>query len=187
MKHFFVYRSSDHSGDILSTGITDNIGLYTNAIECTLEQHLNYKNLRVDLSGEVAIIVTKSEAELLPGAKITKIDEISRSCRAHILSGFESDALETTHHYPNNETDQTNLQASILDSLLPGKATDWSTPFWCMDESGVWGFKPHTAAQIQMVGRAAKAHVVNCLTKNSILSAQIESATSLSEIDALNW
>lgn len=112
---------------------------------------------------------------------------ISIACRSQILSGFESSALGATHHYPAKTTDQQNLTASVMASLLPTITTGWTTPFWCADTNGVWAFRLHTAEQIQQVGQDAKAAILAAMGKNEVLQAQIVAATSIESLDAIEW
>ena len=120
-------------------------------------------------------------------ARATKAAQIDSSCRVSILSGFTSLALGEEHHYPAKLTDQANLSGSIIDSLLPGLAEDWVTPFWCEDSKGVWEFRPHSAIQIQQVGRDAKQAILDSTNRNELLQSRIVQANSLEELDQIVW
>ena len=113
--------------------------------------------------------------------------EISNACALDITGGFESNALGAPHHYPAKTTDQQNLSASVLDSLLPGLPGDWVTPFWCANEAGDWSFVPHTAVQIQQVGRDAKQAILTRMAKNEQLQQTIASATRVDQLAAISW
>lgn len=125
----------------------------------------------------------------LAGVQAKKAVEISAACAAEILDGFQSSALGATHTYPTKPIDQSNLSASILDSLLPVNANDpsYTTPFWCMDSSGNWAWVSHTATQIQQVGRDLKLAILNCQGKNANLQAQIQAATTIDAANAITW
>ncbi|MEM5384132.1 hypothetical protein VSR68_11140 [Paraburkholderia phymatum] len=132
------------------------------------------------------------EVRAMPGpdldaAKVAQKAVVSRVCQDTILAGFESSALGATHHYPAKFTDQQNLNASVVASLLPGLAADWTTPFWCADADGVWAYLPHTAAQIQQAGRDGKSAILACLTKNQQLAEQIDEASSIASVQAIVW
>lgn len=116
-----------------------------------------------------------------------KSAEIDLACRNQILNGFSSSALGASYHYPAKLTDQYNLSGSIIDSLLPDTPTDWTTLFWCEDGDGVWAFRLHTAIQIQQVGRDAKTAILTAMSKNEVLQAQIQSATSLEGLAGIVW
>lgn len=123
----------------------------------------------------------------LEDVRNNKAREIDQACRSTILAGFDSDALGTTYHYPAKATDQSNLSGSVLASLLPDTPADWVTPFWCADINGLWEFRLHTAAQIQQVGRDAKAAILAAMGRNEVLQAQISAATSIEELEAVGW
>lgn len=105
--------------------------------------------------------------------KADKVTELSTDCQAQIYAGFDSAALGASYHYPAKDKDQTNLSGSVVASLLPNLATDWTTPFWCLDAAGNWAFMDHTAAQIQQVGVDAKAAILDALAKNKSLVDQV--------------
>lgn len=117
--------------------------------------------------------------------RAAKVAEMSAACAAAIVAGFKSTALGAEHTYPAKPTDQTNLAGSILDSLIAGPG-DWATPFWCADSAGAWDFRPHTAAQIQQVGRDGKAAILAAMTRNEALRAQIMES-SIAQIDEIHW
>lgn len=111
---------------------------------------------------------------------------LTKACRQQIFSGFESSALGAAHTYPSKETDQANLQASVLASLFPGLPVDWTTPFWCCDAAGLWSLKPHTVAQIQQVGLDGKAAILSCIQRNEQLQQQVLAADFVG-LDQISW
>lgn len=136
--------------------------------------------------------ITDAEAEQMQAPsfasiKESKILELLIACQGQIYGGFQSPALGAAHTYPANDKDQANLSASVVASLLPNLPQDWTTPFWCKDASGVWGFKQHTAAQIQQVGIAGKGAIVAALEKNLALVAQVNAATTVAQVEAITW
>jgi len=116
-----------------------------------------------------------------------KLSKLDAACAAAILAGFSANALGQPHHYPAQPTDQSNLQAAVLDSLQPSLPADWTAPVWCQDASGVWAYREHTATQIQQVGSAARQAVNACITRKLELARQLAQATSLDEIAAVTW
>ena len=76
---------------------------------------------------------------------------------------------------------------SVTDSLLPGLSPNWTTPFWCADQNGVWQFRPHTAAQIQQAGRDGKTAVAGAQGKLAALTAQVMSAPTIGAVNAIDW
>lgn len=123
--------------------------------------------------------------EQLRAAKAAAID---LDCRNHIYAGFTSDALGAVYHYPAKDKDQANLVGSVTESLYPNLPPEWATPFWCATDNanGVWAYRMHTAAQIQQVGTDAKAAIVQALTHNAQLQAQIAVA-SAEELELIQW
>jgi hypothetical protein len=128
------------------------------------------KVIQADADGlPVAVAPVLSLAEL----KAAQITTLSAACQAQIYTGFTSSALGTAHTYPAKDKDQVNLSGSVVASLLPGLPPTWKTPFWCADSTGTWAFTDHTAAQIQQVGSDAKAAILEALTRNATLAAQV--------------
>ncbi|MGW9947006.1 hypothetical protein J2W92_002343 [Rhizobium leguminosarum] len=127
------------------------------------------------------------EAAGLAGDRSIKIAELTVACAAAMVSGYTSAALGDEHIYPSKVIDQINMMGSVTASLLPGQPQDWTTPFWCADETGAWAFRLHTAAQIQSAGADGKAHILHCQTKLSQLSAQVMAAASAEAVAAIVW
>lgn len=119
-------------------------------------------------------------------AKAARISYLKSKCQAQIYQGFDSAALGTVHHYPAGDKDQSNLIASVLESTLPETPADWTTPFWCADGES-WNFAMHTAAQIQEVGTTGKASILSALTNNEQKRTAVEAATTVSEVNAIDW
>jgi hypothetical protein len=126
-------------------------------------------------------------ATTLAAAKTRKIATLRDCCQTQIFAGYTSAALGASHTYPAKEQDQVNLAGSIIDSLLPGLPANYSTPLWCADAGGTWAQTQHTAAQIQQVGKDAKAAVVAAITKNATLAQQVMAATTADGIAAIAW
>lgn len=129
----------------------------------------------------------KTAADDLVGLKAARIALLTAACAGAIVGGYASSALGSEHQYPSKVTDQINMMGSVTDSLLPGQPEDWATPFWCADETGVWTFRAHTAAQIQAAGADGKAHIIECQTKLGQLSAQVMAAASAEAVAAIVW
>lgn len=134
-----------------------------------------------------AVLAAYGMAVWAPDAKIAAVERLTASCAAAITAGFTSAALGAAHTYPSKQTDQINLMGSVTDSLLPDLPVDWSTAFWCADADGAWGFRPHSASQIQRAGRDGKAHVLACQYALQQLSAAVMAATSVEAVQALAW
>ena len=138
-------------------------------------------NIKIDTSK------LRTAASRLQEHKELKIASLSAACRSAITSGFESSALGEAHLYPSKETDQLNLAGSVADSLLSSEEDGWSTPFWCADILGTWAMRPHNAAQIQQVGREAKARILSLMQHNAALAEQVQLAPDKPSVDQIIW
>ncbi|PPE78332.1 hypothetical protein C3941_19845 [Kaistia algarum] len=119
--------------------------------------------------------------------RAAKLYDLSASCAAEIMGGYTSSALGSPHLYPSRPTDQSNMQASVIRSLLPGLAPDWMTPFWCADGAGEWSRRDHSAAQIQQAGQDGVTAVLAAQDKLAALSAEVAVAATAEAIAAVIW
>lgn len=120
-------------------------------------------------------------------ARAFALGSLEAGCTVSITEGFSSAALGAAYRYPSKASDQSNLQASVLASLFPGLAEDWTTPFWCQDVAGTWAYRPHTAAQIQQVGTDGKDAINACIAHKIQLEQQLAKAETLAEVEAITW
>lgn len=125
--------------------------------------------------------------QTLADAQAAQIAANSAACQSAITAGFQSSALGAWYTYPTKATDQQNLNASVVASLIPGIPNTWVTPFWCEDVNGNWAYVYHTAAQIQKVGQDAKGAILQLLAKNAQLQAQVMAATTIAAVQEINW
>ncbi|WP_431207520.1 hypothetical protein [Burkholderia cepacia] len=136
------------------------------------------------------VLVTPPEptaAQELAAAQAAQIAVINAACQAQIVAGFTSSALGAPHTYPSQLTDQQNLSASVLASVMPNLSSDWSTPFWCADAAGEWAYALHTATQIQQVGQDGKSAILAAIEKKASLASEINSARTISAVQAITW
>lgn len=131
--------------------------------------------------------VWQTSPKVLSTVQTSQINILDNACSATIVGGFTSSALGTAYNYPSTPTDQMNLSASVIASMLPNLAQDWSTPFWCVDSNNVWALRNHTIAQIQQVGSDAKTFVQTQIVKNANLAAQVIAATTVAQVQAITW
>lgn len=123
----------------------------------------------------------------IAAARQLKATEISSACETGIMAGFVSAALGDDHHYPADMTDQANLTASVMRSTLTADGPAEEYPFKCADGAGNWQFRPHTAAQIQQVGKDAYQHILGLRQVNAVLQEQIALAQSEQDINSIAW
>lgn len=113
----------------------------------------------------------------------SRMVERRRITEREIEAGFLSSALGAPHFYPSKKIDQQNINANVVSSLLDDVTGEWVTLQICRDASGVWDYRAHTAAQIQHVGRAGKAHVMAALLHGAVADAALAAALSTSGDD----
>lgn len=128
-----------------------------------------------------------SAEELLAQAQVAQGAQIDAACATAITAGFSSAALGQDYHYPSKLTDQANLNANVVASLMPNLPADWTTEQICADENGNWAYLPHTAAQIQRVGNDCKTAILGFLSKNAKLQALIAEASTVEVVQSFNW
>ena len=178
------YLIPDQSGKSFSgAGVSDGSFIPTGAILCTEQQFNNFSSYAPSNGQVVSVPVS----QLLTQAQAEQIAIITQACATAITSGFTSSALGSAHTYPSSLTDQANLAANVVSSLMPGLPSTWTTPQPCQDASGVWAYVDHTAAQIQQVGSDGKAAILGYLTKKASLQAEIEAATTVAAVQAIVW
>lgn len=161
-----------------------------NVVELTADQYATWANAPARWYAPNGVFTESpvpSDEYVLNLVKAGRVAELADACRAAICAGFSSNALGAAHTYPANDVDQQNLSASVLDSLIPGIPSDWTTPYWCADATGEWAFRAHTAAQIQQVGRDSKVAILAAMTKNVTLAAQVKAAKTVAEVQAIAW
>ena len=117
-------------------------------------------------------------------ARESKRLEMDAACSRAITGGFTSEALGQAHRYGNSLTDQVNLLGSVLAVMSLGSS---ASPLTCRDQNGEWALRPHSAAQIVVVGEDGKAWVVACREHLAALRAQINGATTAAAVLALTW
>jgi hypothetical protein len=113
-------------------------------------------------------------------SKAAKIAELSRQCNATILAGFESNALGTPHFYDFDYEAQTNL-GGMLNAITAGIVTE----SFSWKASGVPTL--HTPTQFKSLFGAGLAHKNEQITKYWTLKAQVNSATTKEDVDAVVW
>jgi hypothetical protein len=77
-------------------------------------------------AGELVAPVPPTDAQLLAQAQTAQIALISAACQKAIYAGFTSSALGVAYTYPASDTDQQNLTASVLASMLAVSSPAWS-------------------------------------------------------------
>jgi hypothetical protein len=180
---FLTYNGN---GPFTGAYIQDEAPVGVSFLEVDDADYLNWCNLSYQ-DGTVVPTPGPSAPQQLVAAQASQTAILSAACQDAIVAGFTSSALGAAYIYPAKPTDQQNLNASVVASILPGVAGGWSTPFWCADSTGVWAYEMHTAAQIQKVGVDGKAAILACLTKNQQLASQVAAATTIAAVQSIVW
>lgn len=173
--------------DSVDSPVPDGV---VNVMELTDEQWrtcINEQGKWYAPGGVLTTMPAPTSAQQLASAQAAQLASLSASCAAAIVGGFTSTALGSVYTYPSKPTDQQNLSASVLASLMPDLPANWQTPFWCEDATGKWAFVNHTAAQIQQVGQDGKAAILDCMAKNATLSAEVMAAATVGAVQAITW
>jgi hypothetical protein len=189
MKNFIIY---DATGRILRLGNVpeEYLSLQPQAGEFLMLGNADPDTQMVNLETLELVNVLNSpptDEELLEQLRTYKAEQIDLACRAAILSGYESNALGQSHHYPSKTTDQANMIGSVTDSYNPENLPTWSTPFWCANQAGQWEFRLHDATQIRRAGAAGKAYIAACQLQNSQLQAMIQAAETFQDLEKIAW
>lgn len=114
--------------------------------------------------------------------KASKISSINSACENAIISNFVVNIFGNDYLYPSQRDDQLNLQGLILDGeddFLKCKVKN--------DITVVWELKPHTIAELIIVGKALKNHIKMNITKAYNLKLQIQNTLSVEVLDSIDW
>lgn len=123
--------------------------------------------------------------------KTSKLSSINTSCEAAIVGGFTSSALDSEHVYQSDRDDQINLMGLVTagadDLLKCGVSTIVIEEDETETETIIWDWKPHTVAQLKAVFDDGATFKKQQLIKANTLKAQIRSATTLEELETIEW
>lgn len=127
---------------------------------------------------------TTQLAVALREAKDAKCAQLNKACD-ECLKSFTSDALGEIYTYDLDTEDQINYMGLAMAS------TDAFMRCYKVDENGeLVGYKqnlPHTKEQILKAYSDGAAHKIAQIAKCGQLKEQVEKATSLAEIAAIEW
>lgn len=124
---------------------------------------------------------TQDADYLLTVAKQSKLDYL-RATEASNLQTFQSTALGTPHTYLAGITDMVLLSAEY--AYLKGGDYKGETILWYTVEAGNL---VHTQAQMIQVYLDGRTAVANTKYHRATLEAQVGSATTASQVDAIVW
>lgn len=142
------------------------------------EQNMTKEELRELNNSEVAAVNAIAKDRPLDLLKEDRLILLKEECYNSIKSGFESNALGSTHTYQSDRDDQLNLIGAI--------ASGEDTLFKCFDGSA-WSYKNHTPQQLKAVINDGKQVKLLHLQKYGTLKDKIVSALSKTELESIVW
>ena len=129
--------------------------------------------------------ITEEEKNKILAPKLLEVKnqrfaEINLSCQKEIESGFKSNALGESHLYQSDKQDQLNLVGVVTSGV--------AQPFKCSVDGGEsWEWIEHTHEQLKQVLSDGAVVKATLLQKAGLLKAQVSSASSVEELDAIEW
>ncbi|CAJ0815774.1 hypothetical protein LMG19087_02541 [Ralstonia wenshanensis] len=175
------YDSAIHGINIPADAIDESKWSVTHAQ--LMDAQASGKTITADAEGH-PIAVEPISLMTLGQVQVAQVTKISAACAAALTTGFTSSALGTAHIYPSQDDDQRNLQSAV--SAGVAAPSNWTTPIWCASNDA-WSFTAHTAAQVQQVNTDWLAHRVAVQQKYADLITRINAATSIAEVQAIDW
>ncbi len=154
----------------------------TNVVDITDDQwadSVNNPGTYVVLNETFQLAPPKSDAELTATAQYTQGLVVNAACAAAILSGFTSNAFGSTYSYPSAVMDQMN-QNTVATCPAGGL-------LMCENPDSVWGLVSHTQAQALQVVADFTAWLNKCQSQLSTLTAAINSATTVADVQKQVW
>jgi len=137
------------------------------------------KNLTAITQAEFDAMMQPTLAEV----QSLKISEINTLCGKAITSGFTSSALGSAHTYQSEQTDQLNL----IGIVTAGQDDYFKCGVEDADGNITWNYEMHTIAQLQQVLEDGKVHKQTLLQKANTLKAQVASAITVADVEAIVW
>lgn len=153
----------------------------------SVPQIKNWNAEKLGTQPAVEILEQAWDSVLVQQARAIQLALIASASQVAQTTGFTSSALGSPYTYPSSIADQTNLTAVVVGSMIPNQPSGTTYLFWCKNEAGVEAFVPHTPAQIQQVGLDALAAIMAGKSKQEVLSAEIQAATTIDEVQAIVW
>ncbi|MGA7934721.1 MAG: hypothetical protein WCA35_14345 [Kovacikia sp.] len=126
-----------------------------------------------------AWIATINPPPDLATTRLTKLAELNLICTQTIRSGFGSLALGSLHRYSSELEDQINL--------LGATALGAALYYVCSDSEGVKMARFHTQAQLLQVYQDGVTMKQQNIYHFHELRLAVESAETISDVNAINW
>lgn len=117
----------------------------------------------------------------VPCLKDSKIAQLKQKCYETIIAGFTSTASGTQHTYGLDEKDQRNLNGQLSILMLDNTITSVT---WKTLDAGVITL---TRDQFMQLCKDAEAFKRSNIEKYWNLVSQVQAATTVDQINAINW
>lgn len=177
MKTYVIFKSN--TGRIvkrIQLADSYNVIKFLSVDEDYIETSDSTENMMVDLELKTLVPNNTAKAANIDDIKTRAISAVDNEYKRKIISGCKCSALGTEHLYPTNLVDQQNLAASVLSAVV-SEDPEFSTPFWCQDDAGIWAFRMHSKVQIFTVGNVVKLHITGLQAALEQIKADIENSS----------
>ncbi len=172
------------TGVITGTGFTPDGTIPKGAIVCTEEQAKNTSQYAVDTSTTPPTVVNAPSAVLLAQAQASQIallqsafEKAEQSPLTYTTAGgVTATFLMTPHQW-------TKFMGAYLKYVVKGDALPSGYAFFEQNGKSV----AVTVADISGIFDAGMAQIEGAMSKLSSLVAQVEAATTVSDVQAVNW
>ena len=122
--------------------------------------------------------------------KKSKLTTINIACETAIISGFKSSSLQAEYLYQSDRDDQLNLMGLVangIDNFLKCGLATIVLENSIEKEVITWDYILHTIAQLKQVLADGAKYKLDLLTKANTLKIQVQNATTVNELDGINW
>lgn len=129
---------------------------------------------------------TNWEADI-DSIKTSKILKINNDCNTAIISGFKCSALGSEYFYYSTLEEQSSLVSIItlgIDSNFKAQKITILNDVEVKEERKQY---PHTLEQLKQVLGAGAVYIKAQIDKKDLLETQIKNATTVQELDGINW
>lgn len=154
--------------------------------EKTWTERLNNVTLDTYVNG----VLSKQDRRTLEDFKSLKKDEINATCEKAIISGFKSSSLQDEYLYQSDRDDQLNLTGLVangIDDFLKCGLVTIVLENSIEKKVITWDYKLHTIAQLKDVLADGAKYKLDLLIKANTLKIQVQNATTVNELDGINW
>lgn len=147
-------------------------------------------NINANFYDEVTNSFIVKDLRTLEEMKKSKLTTINIACEKAIISGFKSSSLQAEYLYQSDRDDQLNLMGLVangIDNFLKCGLVTIVLENSIEKEVITWDYKLHTIAQLKQVLADAAKYKLDLLTKANTLKIQVQNATTVNELDEINW